>query len=376
MLTSASFPPREGMGFYIWNLSRYLLQQGYQVQIITRGGFTSTRQEVVAGITIWRPPYLPLYPFHVHLHTIFVNRFLHKFNLEIDLLHLHTPLVKYPHTDLPSLVTVHTPMKADSKSISVKSHLGLLIKLQAPISIRIEQEIFAQVDSIASVSHNVALDLGDYGINPETVRVLGNGVDTCIFQPGIGKQEMSPPFLLTVCRLGPRKGLEDLIACARHVVNRFPNIRFYIAGEGPFEGIIKKSIRTSNLTDNVFLLGHIKGRRQLADYYRRAAAIVHPAHYEGLPTSLLEAMSCGRPVVATAVSGALDVIKDGFNGLLVSPRAPNELACAIQRLLEKPGLAENLGYAARKTIEERYSWPVIGQEYISQYKMILGEKTI
>ena len=376
MLTSASFPPREGMGFYIWNLSHCLVQQSHQVQIITRGGFPSTRQEVVAGITIWRLPYLPLYPFHIHLHTIFVNRFLRKCNLELDLLHLHSPLVRYPHTDLPSLVTVHTPIKADSKSISIKSPLGLLIKLQAPISIWHEQVIFAQVDSITSVSHNVALDLGDYGINPETIRVLGNGVDTCLFQPGIDKQDMDPPFLLTVCRLGPRKGLKDLIACARQFVNRFPNIRFYIAGEGPYEGKIKKTIRTSQLTDNVYLLGHIKDRQQLADYYRRAAAIVHPAHYEGLPTSLLEAMACGRPVVATAVSGALDVIEDGINGLLVSPRAPNELAGAIQRLLENPGLAENLGSAARKTIEERYSWPVIGQEYISRYKMILGEKTI
>lgn len=376
MLTSASFPPCEGMGFYIWNLSHYLVERGHQIQIITRGGFTSTHQEIHTGITIWRLPYLPLYPFHVHLHTIFVNRFLRKCNLELDLLHLHTPLIKFPHSDLPSLVTVHTPIKADSKSISVKSHLGLLIMLQKPISIHLEQEIYSQADCIASVSHNVALDLGDYGIDHETVHVLGNGVNTCLFQPGIGNQEMSQPYLFTVCRLGPRKGLEDLIVCARLVINCFPNIRFYIAGEGPYERKIKSAIRSSNLSDNVYLLGHIKDRKQLVDFYRGAAAYIHPAHYEGLPTSLLEAMSCGSPVVATSISGALDVIQDGINGLLVSPRAPNELASAIQCLLENSPLAEKLGSEARKTIEERYSWPIISQGYISQYKKLLGEKTI
>jgi glycosyltransferase involved in cell wall biosynthesis len=254
--------------------------------------------------------------------------------------------------------------------------MGLLIKLQAPVSIRLEREIFAQVGDIAAVAHSVAQELQPYGIDPNLVQVLGNGVDTNIFHPAVQNQITNRPYILTTCRLGPRKGLQDLIVCARRVVNRFPNIRFYIAGEGPYEGKINKAIRSSNLTDNVYLLGHIKDRKQLVDYYRGAAAYVHPAHYEGLPTSLLEAMSCGRPVVATAVSGALDVIKDGINGLLVSPRAPNELASAVQRLLENPGLAENLGSAARKTIEVRYSWPVISQGYISQYKKILGEKTI
>src|SRR3990170_1068406 len=118
MLTSATFPPHEGMGFYIWNLSKYLSQQGHQVQIITRGRLARTSREVVDGITIWRPPFLPIYPFHVHLHSKFVGRQVAELEATIEIFHLHTPLVKFPITRQPVLVTVHTPMKADVASVS------------------------------------------------------------------------------------------------------------------------------------------------------------------------------------------------------------------------------------------------------------------
>jgi glycosyltransferase involved in cell wall biosynthesis len=108
----------------------------------------------------------------------------------------------------------------------------------------------------------------------------------------------------------------------------------------------------------------------MAALYQRAAVFVHPAHYEGLPTVLLEAMACGRPVVATAVSGALDVIQPGENGLLVPPRNPSEMAAAILRLLADPAMAERLGRAARHTVEERYSWEKVGSRYLQLYQQL------
>jgi glycosyltransferase involved in cell wall biosynthesis len=362
------------MGFYIWNLSRYLVGHGHLVQIITRGGMRRMNRQVMAGIPIWRVPFLPIYPLHVYLHNLFVNDLLFDLRGELDLIHLHTPLVKFPKIQLPVLVTVHTPMKADSESISIDTPLALLVKLQTPISIRLERGIFAQADNVVAVSHSVARELESYGINLPPDSVLGNGVDTQIFNSGHHSRDASPPYILTVCRLGPRKGLEDLLECASLVVNNYPDLRFYIAGEGPYTGKIRRAIQSSNLTDNVFLMGHVTDRHQLADLYRGSTAVVHPAHYEGLPTVLLEAMACGRPVVATAVSGALDVVEDGVNGLLISPHAPDQMAQAISRLLERPEHGQQLGNAARKTIEARYSWQEVSQKYIAQYKQLLCEK--
>ena len=376
MLVSAKFPAREGMGFYVWNLSRSLQKYGHRVTILTRGSRGQKDHEVIEGIQVRRPFFLPLYPFHVHLHAVFVDRLLHQVRSEFDILHLHTPLIKQPHVPVPSLLTVHTPMKADTASIRVSSLYELLIKLQAPISYRLEKELFERAGGITVVANSIAAELKAYGIDPSTVAVMGNGVDTELFMPGRLVERhpagASLPYVLAVGRLAARKGFEDLVAAAELVLRSYPGVKFMIAGAGPLESRLADLIRTRGLDNKVILLGHIPGREALVDLYRRAAIFVHPAHYEGLPTVLLEAMACGCPVVSTAVSGALDVVENGVNGLLVPPRAPGLLAGTILRLLKEQGYPQSLGEAARRTIEERYSWSVVCQNYISQYEQLLG----
>lgn len=373
MVTSAPLPPREGIGFYVWNLARFLTQSGHAVQIITRGGPQVTFRQSIDGVTIWQVTFLPLYPFHVHLHSLFVNRLLRELEPQIDLLHLHSPLVMRPETILPCLVTVHTPMKADVGSLRPDNPLTILAKLQAPVSTRIEMGLFSSAGSITAVANSVAMELSDYGLNSRQVTVMANGVDTQTFSPNGFSKPARRRYCLTAGRLGPRKGLEDLIHCAGLLVEQFPDLQFLIAGSGPFAGQLHAAIRKYGLHGRVKLLGHIGHRAELADLYRGATAYVHPAHYEGLPTVLLEAMACGRPVVATAVGGALDVIEDGTNGLLVPPKAPQAMAAAVARIMRDPDLATRLGSAARRTVEGRYSWEVVGQHYLKEYQKLLVE---
>jgi glycosyltransferase involved in cell wall biosynthesis len=372
MITSAPFPPREGIGFYVWNLSRYLTDQGHQVQIITRGRAGRTSREVVDNITIWRPAFLPTYPFHVHLHSMFVDNLVRELESEVDLFHLHTPLVKWPGTRSPAIVTVHTPMKTDTGAIPVTNLLSWLIKLQAPVSYLLEQRLFQRADKLVAVAQSVAQELRLYGVDPRQISVLGNGVDTTIFSPYQRPDASAEPYVLTAGRLAPRKGLEDLIRCAELVVRQIPNMRFLIAGAGPLEEALRVEIARRKLETQVTLLGHIADRADMLRLYQGAAAYVHAAHYEGLPTVLLEAMACGRPVIATAVSGALDVVQDERNGLLVPPRNPKRMAGSIIRLLQDPGLGERLGMAAYETIQKHYSWHVVSRSYLAQYEALLA----
>lgn len=371
MISSTPIPPREGIGFYVWNLSHYLTALGHQVQIITRGQIGRMTKQVVDGITIWQPPFWPLYPFHVHFHGLFVDKLVQKLANEVDLFHLHTPLVKWPGSKKPALVTVHTPMKADAGSIPLTNWLGWLIKLQAPFSYRLEQQLFDKANKLTSVAHSVADELQAYQVDPQEVAVLGNGVDTNIFFPAQEARTPSEPYFLTAGRLAPRKGLKDLIRCAELVVKRYPTFRFLIAGGGPLENELKREIERRNLAQNVTLLGHIQNREQLVELYRGATAYVHAAHYEGLPTVLLEAMACGRPVVSTGVSGALDVVQNEQNGLLVPAKAPPQMAAALIRLIEQPNLAERLGSTAYHTIKERYAWQVVSRNYVAQYESLV-----
>lgn len=371
MIVSAAFPPREGMGFYIWNLARHLTRQGHQVHIITRGSLKRTWRERVDGLTIWRPTFAPIYPLHVHGHNLFVQQLANRLESELDLWHLHTPLVKLPTTTKPVLVTVHTPMKADAGAIPVTNWLGVLIRLQAPFSYRLERELFDRADGMTAVAHSVADELQVYGVDPQQVAVMGNGVDTEVFYPSEAGPETAVPYLLTVGRLAPRKGLHDLIRCAEQVVHQFPHYRFLIAGDGPLAGELLAEIARCKLADHVILLGHIAKRARLVALYQGATAYIHAAHYEGLPTTLLEAMACGRPVVATAISGTLDVVQDGHNGLLIPPREPAQIAATLTRLLQSPDFARQLGTVARRTITERYAWPIVSRNYVTQYEALL-----
>ena len=380
MITASPLPPREGIGFYVWNLARHLVENGHEVQIITRGGAQALWRESVAGITIWRAPFVPAYPLHVHLHGLFVRQLARQLAGAVDLFHLHTPLVPVVDVPAPLLVTVHTPMKADAGAIAPTNALGLLVKLQAPVSHRLEQALFERADSIVAVAASVASELAAYGVDPARVAVLGNGVDTSIFTPHkqpapqrhTGTEEASvAPYFLTAGRLAPRKGLNDLLRCAAIMLRQLPSHRFLIAGTGPLEGEVRAAIRQHGLAGRVVLLGHVADRAQMAELYRGATAYIHPAHYEGLPTVLLEAMACGRPVIATAVSGALDVIEHGRNGLLVPPRSPEALARAAALLVDQPALARRLGGQAHVTISERYSWHVVGRAYADEYAALL-----
>ncbi len=371
MILSVPLPPKEGIGFYAWNLARYLTNKGHQVHLITRGAIAPITNEIVDDITIWRPFFIPLYPYHVHIHSFFVNRLLAYLEKDLDILHLHTPLVKLVNSKLPILVTVHSPMAADTRSIRANNLYSWLIKLQAPFSIRLEKELFHGASRLVAVASSVANELKDYGIDPLKVGILANGVDTQIFTFQKKDARKKDPYILTAGRLAPGKGLDDLLDCAEIVIKDFPSIQFLIAGDGPLKENLKREIERRDLKEKVVLLGHISQRQKMVNLFQNTSIYLHPAHHEGLPTVVLEAMACGAPVITTAVSGSLDVIQDRVNGWLVPPHNPIALAQAVKLLLRAPELRDELSVKAVQTVREHYSWDVVGSNYLAEYQHIL-----
>src|SRR5688572_15189430 len=120
MVVSVPLPPQEGIGYYVWNLSRWLVQRGHSVRIITRGDLQGRPQLLTEGVEIWRPTFVPLYPWHVHLHSLFVNRLVARLESSVDVFHLHSPLPPIIKTRRPMLLTVHTPLRADVRSIQLR----------------------------------------------------------------------------------------------------------------------------------------------------------------------------------------------------------------------------------------------------------------
>jgi glycosyltransferase involved in cell wall biosynthesis len=373
MVISVPLPPGEGIGYYTWNLSRFLLSQGHQVQIITRGERGKPPREVLDGIPIWRPPFYPTYPFHVHLHGLFLQRLVRRLEGEIDIFHLHTPLPPPLRTQRPVLLTVHSMMLADVRSRRTESLFDVLSKLQAPVSTRIERRLFRISGRIAAVSQAAARDMQPLLLHEgKTVEVTWNGVDTGFFSPD-GNEIPESGTLLFVGRLAPGKGLADLVQAMTQVARQVPGARLLVAGDGPLHKKLGSLIAQSGLEGQIELLGHVQSRERLRTLYRESWAFVLPSHHESMPTVVLEAMACGTPVISTRVGSVPDFIVDGSNGLLVPPRAPEAMAGAISKLLGDQELCARLGAAARRTVEDRFSWQAVGAAYLRCYRALLEE---
>lgn len=370
MVLSTPLPPREGIGFYCTNLSRELVKRGHTVTLVTRGGSRTVERVHPEGYRIIQGAFFPVFPVHVHLHGKLIEGIIKKLEPAADVFHLHSPLVPGIKTQKPVVCTVHTPMKTDTRALELVGPLAYLARAQAPVSVSLEQALLRRAGRIAAVAHSVAGELAEYGIDPAQVAVLGNGTDDCFFTPTPRKESDAPARILYAGRLAHRKGLLDLLEAFRLIVEQHPGATLQLAGDGPLLAELQTRARRYGLTQQVAFLGHIETRDALRTLYREAAVYVQPSHYEGLPTSVLEAMSCAAPVVATGVSGHLDVIEAGRNGLLVPPKAPEHLAQAVTQLLRCPPQARALGVAARETVQARYTWPQIAGRYLEVYASV------
>lgn len=367
VVTSAKFPPEEGIGNYIYNMSKEFLLKGHQVTIVTRGSFEKMSYENFEGIKLYRLPFLPCYPFHVNVHGIFVRRFLKSKENDFDIIHFHTPLPPVIKTNLPTITTVHTPMKTDTSMVELVNPFSVAVKLQGKISCFIESELFQISNKITSVASSVSQELKDYGLNPSDIEVIGNGVNENMFYPTQNK--IDEKYILYTGRLSYRKGIFDFIECGIEICSQYPDIKFKLTGKGPLFEKLKGTVDESGYGHRFEFLGHVE-KSKLIEIYQNATIFVLPSHYEGLPTTLLEAMSCGLPVVATAVSGNLDVIKTGKNGILVPIKSPDKMAEAVCSLLDNENLRMKLGYAARNTIEEKFTWNAISDKILRSYNSI------
>ncbi len=158
---------------------------------------------------------------------------------------------------------------------------------------------------------------------------------------GVADDEL---LVLNVANLRAEKGLDVLVEAARQLAAVGTGVRFVSVGTGPLEASVRGAIDGAGLHRHFTLLGR---RRDTLRLMTGADLFVLPSRQEGMPVALLEAMSVGLPVVATAVGGVPDVVVDGREGLLVDVDAPSALASAVMKLAGDAELRARLGAGAR-----------------------------
>lgn len=185
-----------------------------------------------------------------------------------------------------------------------------------------------------------------------------HGVDRRRFAPAAASSA-SPPIILAVGRLVEKKGLRYLIdACSRLQTEGVP-FRCWIVGSGPLKGELQQQISGAKLDDSVELLG-ARTQDELIEIYRASTIVVLPCivldngDRDGIPNVLVEAMSVGRPVISTNISGIPELIEDGVSGVLVPPRDSASLARAITVLLGDTVTQRRLSEAAQVVVARSF----------------------
>ena len=205
----------------------------------------------------------------------------------------------------------------------------------------------------------------------KTWLVPGVGVDTQLFFPT--PEPEGVPVILLSSRLLWDKGVGVLVEAARQLEKSHP-VRVVLVGApdlGNPASIPEGQIRAWVKEGVIEWWGW---QREMNSIYQQCAVVTLPTMYgEGVPTVLLEAASCGRPLVATNMPGCTAIVHDQVNGLLVPPGDPLALARALDKLLSDPGLRGRMGAASRQLVMEKFTIEQVNQSTLDIYQGLLSK---
>lgn len=231
-----------------------------------------------------------------------------------------------------------------------------------------------QADAIVTVSHFTANVMQQkYGLPKERIYLQTNGVDINLFDGHTGEHQRAEydlptfPFVFSCGRLVERKGFDRLIDAWSLVLEKMPEARLVIGGNGPLKPALEQLIHEKNLADSVVLHGWLSDRKLvscfgLADLFVMPNREMPDGDNEGFGLEFIEAGAMGTPSVGGRAGGVVEAIQDGETGLLVDGNDPADIAAAILRLLDDADLRQRMGKAA-KDFARQHDWRSKADEF-------------
>lgn len=238
-------------------------------------------------------------------------------------------------------------------------------------SANVVRTVYSMADVIAPVCYANAKWEESLGVEPSKIKVIYNGVDTSKFRPIEVKRQDSRPTIACIGRVDVFKDIVNLIQSIRYVKDQIPDVQCLIYGASTdLEYSLRciNMVSTLGLQDNIRFIGKVKDP-EIA--YNMADAIVISSITEGFPFAIIEAMACGKGIVATDVGGIREALESC--GLLVRSSHPQELANALLQLLQDEKLRTKLGAAALKRVQEGFTIEQSLGRYREQYERLAAQ---
>ena len=368
------FPPDiGGPATYVYELSKRLVKQNHEVTIIAHSESMHFKGEMDGfALKIFRIP--------------FYNRFL-GCNSLLRILNATRKLIEL--RIIPEIIYVHDPFMTGIPGILGKfiRRCPLVLKLVGDMAWEISQRHHWTSQNL--VDFHAALPLRGYLLeiaqsriltfcnkilvpsrflkelfkpwhNQEKIVIIPNAVeideniqkaDKTKIKIKLGLNKFS---IFTAGRLVPWKGFEGLISIIPKLVKDYPTIQLNIAGEGPLKPSLLELIKKYGMINQIRLLGRLD-RKQLLEYMSASDMFIMNSSYEGLSHTIIEAMGCKTPIIATKIGGNKELIKHNWNGLLVDYNDQIQLETAVRTVFENRSLADYLAKNGIKTFR-KFTW--------------------
>jgi glycogen synthase len=398
-LFSNEFPPNiyGGAGVHIDFLSQELAKLG-QVEVRCFGNQHEENDSInVIGIQSSLNKMEDSSNPHIKMfHNLSKNVEMSQHTLQADIVHCHT---WYTHLagvftrellQIPLILTTH----------SLETHRPWKVEQLGNgyfLSRWIENHAYNTADGVIAVSQQMKTDVIEaYGINPDKVTVIHNGIDPEFYKPTfdlelLNEYGINPdvPFVLFVGRITRQKGISQLISAAKYFDKNCQIVLCAGAPDTP-EIAAETEILINELKsqrDGVILISEMLPREKIKVLYSHARVFACPSLYEPFGIINLEAMSCETPVVGSSVGGIPEIIIEGKTGYLIplesvsrtdfNPKNPEEFqkefASKINILLNDESLAMQMGKAGRERVLEKFSWESIAKTTYNYYQEVISK---
>jgi glycosyltransferase involved in cell wall biosynthesis len=404
LLTYRGNPRSGGQGIYVRLLADALVQLGHEVDVWSGPPYPELlpgpRLVEVPSLDLWAEPRRRL-PSLGELRdpvnaaewvstitggfpepVTFMRRVLRRFRDEnlfdrYDVVHDNqslAPAIGPIQERLPVVATIHHPVTVDRRIAiaSSRSPVKRYGQWRWYLFLRSQLEVSRRMERVCTVSEASAEDLArEYGLAPDRLRVVGNGIDLDIFHPVEGVRR-EPERLITILSAdAPLKGFPHLLDAVARLRSRRPGVRLTVIGAPGLKSPTKTLMRRLGLGDVVEFTGKVDAE-EIARRYGAASVAVVPSLYEGFGFPAGEAMACKVPVVSTRAGALPEVIgRDGTCGLLVEPGSGAALAEAIEALLDDPARRAAMGEAGRRRVERQFTWRRAAERTVDVYHELL-----
>ncbi|MDI3501049.1 MAG: hypothetical protein PWP22_820 [Thermoanaerobacter sp.] len=360
---------RGGMERHIEDLVNGLVKRGHRVTIITTKHPENVKKEEKENLKIYYVGDKPLrYTKRFYYESAKLFEELDK-EENFDIVHSQSiagyGVVEYCQLNKPLIVTLHgTHLNEIKSALSSKSMKGFALAFYLifkRLIDRSDKELLQKDVKVITVSYELYKDVKEqYKISEDKLVVIPNGVDTNRFKPmnvDDLREKMSltnEKIILSVGRIEKQKGYHLLIKLLPEILKTH-DVKLVIVGTGSYLPNLKKLAVKLGVSDNVIFVGKVSDN-ELPKYYNLADVFAFPTlRIEGLPYVILEAMACGKPVVASRIGGIPTVIENGKEGLLVKPNDLENLKDKLLMLLEDEKMAKKLGKNAREKVVRKFS---------------------